>query len=306
MSDRKEHITVCLCTYRRPAMLRKLLERVFAQETEGLFTLSVSVVDNDPARSGRAVVDDFLKRADGAISYSPVPERNLALLRNASVQHSRGDYVAFIDDDEYPDDRWLLLLYRTLHACRADGALGPVVPEFLDPPPAWIVRGKIGERVRLKTGARLDWHQTRMGNALLKRSLLLVPGDPFDPKFRLGAEDDSFFRKLMSQGHVFVWCDEAVVHEQLPAARLTLDYFSRRSRLIGYMTCDYGREERSRPGQLLLFLKSCLMAGISLPALPLFRIRGYHHYAKLVIRYHFHKAVVLTCLGALKIEERDL
>lgn len=302
----KDHITVCLCTYQRPELLRKLLERVFAQRTDGLFTISASVVDNDLELSGKAVIDDLLKNPDSDISYSPVPDKNLALLRNVSVDRSRGEYVAFIDDDEYPADDWLLRLYTTVGEFQADGALGPVVPEYLVPPPSWIVRGKICERARLPTGSRLHWGQTRTGNALLKRSLFLEPGNRFDLKYRLGAEDDGLFQKLMGQGHQFVWCDEAVVFEQVPASRLSLAYYSKRSRLIGYMTYAYYREDRSRFGNAQFFLKSCLAAGIYGALMPVSRVFGYHRYAKLVIKYQFHKAVVLTHLGRLRIERRDI
>ena len=306
MSVRKEHITVCVCTYKRPKQLKKLLDHVFAQKTDDLFSISVSLVDNDPERSAKTIVDCFPPNIRDEIFYTHCADSNLARLRNVSVEHSRGDYVAFIDDDEYPAGDWLLFLHETIRAFHADGALGPVVPEYLDTPPAWVVRGKLCERVRLKTGTRLQWTQTRTGNALLKRSLVLEPGNLFDLKYRLGAEDDSFFQKLMSQGYAFVWCDEAVVHEQIPADRLTLAYFSRRSRLIGHMTYRYYKDARSPFDDFMFSFKSVLAAGVYLGLMPLIRVLGYHHYAKIVIRYHFHKAVIMTRSGKLKIERRDI
>ena len=41
------HVAVCICTYRRPKLLFRLLEALSAQETDGQFTFSVVVVDND-------------------------------------------------------------------------------------------------------------------------------------------------------------------------------------------------------------------------------------------------------------------
>jgi glycosyltransferase involved in cell wall biosynthesis len=303
---RTEHISICLCTFKRPELLKGLLGHLSRQRAGGLFSLSASVVDNDPELSGKPVIDEFSAGGAFDITYTAAPDRNLALLRNISVQHSRGDYVAFIDDDEYPDDDWLLLLLKAVREYRVDGALGPVVPQFLSTPPEWIVRGKLCERIRLPTGTRLRPGQTRTGNALLRRSLFLDPGNLFDLKCRLGGEDDTLFQKLMGRGHEFVWCDEAIVHEQIPAERLTLDYFSRRSRLIGYMTYEYPRDSRSRLGDLLVFGKSCLAAGIFGVLMPFVRIAGYHRYAKLAIRYEFHKAVLLTHLGRLKIDRREI
>ena len=207
MTERSEHITVCICTYKRPELLKKLLDQILLQETQGLFTISVSVVDNDPATSARRVVEAFREKSGGEIVYAHAPDKNLAYLRNLSVANARGDYVAFIDDDESPVANWLSALHQTLHKFQADGVLGPVLPEYLAPPPRWIIRGKICERPRYETGHRLHWWQTRTGNALVKKTLFMDPANLFDLKYRLGAEDDAFFRKLIDKGHVFVWCD---------------------------------------------------------------------------------------------------
>ena len=59
MSDQLPHITVCICTYKRPEMLKRLLTEVSRQETDGRFTVSAVVADNDPAHSGEVIVDEI-------------------------------------------------------------------------------------------------------------------------------------------------------------------------------------------------------------------------------------------------------
>src|SRR5688500_12619771 len=49
------HITVCICTYRREAMLLRLLDGIARQRTDRLFSISVVVADNDAAASARTV-----------------------------------------------------------------------------------------------------------------------------------------------------------------------------------------------------------------------------------------------------------
>jgi len=48
------HITVCICTFKRPELLGQILESVAKQETNGLFTYSVVISDNDRAESARS------------------------------------------------------------------------------------------------------------------------------------------------------------------------------------------------------------------------------------------------------------
>ena len=59
MSDLIQHICVCICTYKRPVLLRRLLEGLGDQDTSRLFTFSIVVVDNDRSESARGVVKDF-------------------------------------------------------------------------------------------------------------------------------------------------------------------------------------------------------------------------------------------------------
>ena len=35
-------------------------------------------------------------------------KQNIALARNKAIENAKGDFIAFIDDDEFPLDQWLL------------------------------------------------------------------------------------------------------------------------------------------------------------------------------------------------------
>src|SRR5262245_8821549 len=97
-------IVVCICTYKRPALLGQLLDALQKQRTDRRFAYSVVVVDNDREQSARAVVDECSRRAAVPIDYYCQPERNIALTRNTAVEHARGSFLAFIDDDEIPGE----------------------------------------------------------------------------------------------------------------------------------------------------------------------------------------------------------
>ena len=50
------HISVCICTFKRPALLAVLLDALGDQVTDGLFTFDIVVVDNDASRSSEVLV----------------------------------------------------------------------------------------------------------------------------------------------------------------------------------------------------------------------------------------------------------
>lgn len=142
MNPPGDHISVCICTYKRPRMLANLLMELENQKTERLFTYSIVVVDNDRAQTAKSIVHDISENSPIGIEYYNEPEKNISLARNRAVQNARGDFIAFIDDDEFPVDTWLLNLYRTKGEYGADGVLGPVKPYFEEEPPPVVEEGE--------------------------------------------------------------------------------------------------------------------------------------------------------------------
>src|SRR5262245_47054838 len=107
MTTGQKDISVCVCTFQRPGLLRKLLERLEEQRTNGRFTFSVVVTDNDSGRSSERVVAEFVATSRIAVTYTCESRQNIALARNEALNHAAGDVVAFIDDDEFPATGWL-------------------------------------------------------------------------------------------------------------------------------------------------------------------------------------------------------
>src|SRR5437667_7889929 len=218
MTNDPKHIIVCICTYRRPRFLKRLLEDLGRQDTNGLFTYSIVVADNDHLQSAKAVVSDFAAASSILVRYCVEPRQNIALARNKAIENAKGDFAAFIDDDEFPTKGWLLTLFKACNEYDVDGVLGPVKPHFDEDPPTWAVRGKFYERATYATGFIIDWTKGRTGNVLLRRRVFEECSEPFKPEFRTG-EDQDFFRRMIEKGRVFIWCNEAVAYEVVPPSR---------------------------------------------------------------------------------------
>src|SRR5579883_2576261 len=133
-------IAICICTFRRPELLSRLLEALGGQETGGKFTFSVIVADNDEAQSAQSTVENSRNRLQFPIVYCVEPCKNIALVRNRALQASTSEFVAFIDDDEFPFGKWLLNLFLTCETHGVSGVLGPVKPYFEQQPPRWLVK----------------------------------------------------------------------------------------------------------------------------------------------------------------------
>ena len=102
MAENVPHISVCICTFRRPHFLNGLLQELDLQKTESSFTFSLIVVDNDASESARETVLQFRNMSPLEVRCFVEPEQNIALARNKALANAKGDFIAFIDDDELP------------------------------------------------------------------------------------------------------------------------------------------------------------------------------------------------------------
>ena len=283
-----QHISVCVPTYRRPALLAKCLDALACQEGD-LFTFSVVVVDNDPERSANSTV---LARTVGSrpIVYRSEPEPNISLARNAAVAAADGDLIAFIDDDEFADRRWLSNMLATLQRTGADGVLGPVLPHFDPKPPEWLVKSGVCMRNSFPTDTELlEPKHMRTGNLLFKRSMVAAVQQPFDPKYgRSGGEDVDFFDRMLKRGRRFAWCDEAPVHEVVPRERQTLKYYLKRALIRGVT------QATMEPVFSLGTAKSIVAVGVYIVVLPIVLATRYHLFVGYLVRFCDHIAKLLA------------
>jgi glycosyltransferase involved in cell wall biosynthesis len=285
----RKSISVCVCTYRRPELLRRLLFELSKQETAGRFSYSIVVADNDRQQSARDIVAEFARRDSVTATYCVEVEQNVALARNKALEHARGDYVAFIDDDEFPAADWLVRMLSACEQFEVDGVLGPVRPFFAERPPAWLIKSGLCERPEYRTGRLLNWRETRTGNVLFRRGILRGPAKPFRREFGNGGEDQDFFRRMMREGRRFVWCNEAVVYEEVPPARWRRQYFLKRA-------LHRGQNER-----LFLDTKSIVKSLLAVPAyaalLPVMGVLGQAALMDCSVRLLDHVGKLLGAVG---------
>lgn len=294
------HICVCICTYRRTAWLRRLLEHLSRQETAGLFTLSAVVADNDNAQSAREVVEPYAPGRSEALSvvYCVEPQKNIALVRNRTLAAAAGDWIAFIDDDEFPEPDWLRRHYDACLKHEATGSLGPVRPHFEVTPPNWVLKSGLYHRPEHDTGYVMPWRECRTGNVLLRRAAVPVDEPPFDARFPNGGEDQDFFRRLIGRSGRFIWCNEAVVHETVPPARWDVQILARRALLRGQNTMKHSRRRAAVAAKSGL---AVVLYGLSLPLLA---CAGRHLYVRYLIKFCDHAGKLMSVLGITLVRDR--
>ena len=299
----RDHISVCVCTFKRPLLLKNLLLMLEDQDTQALFDYSVVVVDNDASASALQTVRALQANSVLMMDYHVEPEQNIALARNKAVQNAKGNFIAFLDDDEYPSKEWLINLYRTCKAYDCDGVLGPVKADYPDDTPEWLVKSRICERETHPTGTILHWSQTRTGNVLFNMSRLHGKGMVFKKEFgRTGGEDIELFKMLMSKGCTFIWCNEAMVRETVLPERWVKSYHFKKYLRIGGLTGEKIRRDHLNP---LLVVKVALSFAAYLILFPFSYLAGEHAYARALIKLAYHFGRLSGLFGWVVLRDRD-
>jgi succinoglycan biosynthesis protein ExoM len=300
----RDHVSVCICTFRRPELLRRLLDAIASQRRDARFSFDVVVVDNDAGRSAESLVRELASRTDLEAIYDVEPHRNISLARNRAVRNASGNLVAFLDDDECPVQDWLVRLYDTWRTSGADGVLGPVVPDYPPEAPAWLTAGRFFDRRRLPTGAPISARDGRTGNVLLRRSILTDGEGWFDPAFgRTGGEDSDFFRRQFAGGRVFVWCDEAVAHETVPPDRWSTSFHLKRYWRSGTIDGEWMRA--GRIPWIAPVAKSLVVLGAGVPLAPFTLLLQKHVRVRVWQKLAYCGATVAALGGVSLLRDRD-
>ena len=307
--SKRPTVAVCAATYRRPHGLERLLygldALVFAEGREP--DLRVIIVDNDPEGSGARVCKDIGSRIRWPLLVEIEPKRGISFARNRALALAgdAAEFIAFIDDDEEPDPRWLDELLRVQAAYQADVVTGPVIPRFCAPPPSWMQRGGFFERPRVPTGTRVDYART--GNVLFRAKLPREANITFNEALALtGGEDTYFFRQLARAGASMVFANEAIVYDWVPPSRANASWLLRREFRLGNSLAIIDREIPGTLGVILVrAAKGIGRIALGLCALPLAVFSGRHAKAAAVraLKGVWRGAGMLTGLCGFRYEE---
>lgn len=222
-------VWVCMLTYRRPEGLAEAIGMLRAQ-LDLVPGGRLLVVDNDEQPSASEAVAEAAG-GDVRVRYVHEPTPGIAAARNRALGEAGPEaIVVFIDDDEQPSEKWLPTLLACWEETGAAAVVGPVVSTFAPEPDPWIIAGGFFQRLRHATGNVVTTAATN--NLLL--DMARVGTLRFDLGFGLsGGSDTVFTRTLSAAGGRIVWCDEAPVHDLVPADRATRAWVRARASRIG-------------------------------------------------------------------------
>jgi len=219
-------IDICICTFRRPE-LADTLRSIAALEKPAGFEIGVVIADNDDGPTAQELVKILAQELKLPIRYRHAPARNISVARNACLDASVSDFVAFIDDDETASAGWLVELMAAADAKGATAVLGPVRAHYRQDAPAWMRKGDFHSTLPVWVRGEIRTGYTC--NVLLRMADASLRGRRFSlARGQTGGEDTEFFDQMVKAGGRIAFAPDAFVDELVPRARAAFDWLRRR------------------------------------------------------------------------------
>lgn len=230
-------ITVCICTFKRNPLLKRLLKSLVDIELQSLagHDIDILVINNFPNPDTPELCQQAASELSLPLRCIEEARPGLVNARNRAVAEAlaaNADAIAFLDDDDLPDRDWLAQLVAVYSDAGADIVAGN--RRFADPPP-WS-EGAAERRERKSAEKQVGSGRIPRGaatcNVLIGRNILLelsAQETVFRSAFTLsGGEDKDFFLRAARQGAKIVFAPQSFVTQFNEELRYTLSGCYRR------------------------------------------------------------------------------
>jgi succinoglycan biosynthesis protein ExoM len=223
----RANVDICICTYRRRTIIATLQGIAAQQNCDGI-AVKVLVADNAAEAEARAVIVKAGEQLGLALRYLHAPANNISIARNACLNAGRGEWIAFLDDDESPTPTWLAELMGEAKRGDWDAVLGPVQALYPETAPQWLRTGDFHSTLPVWKRGQIETGYT--GNVLLRRKVIEEHRLQFRPDLgRSGGEDVDFFYRFHDARGRIGFAAKALVYEPVPLERTRLPWLLKRS-----------------------------------------------------------------------------
>lgn len=237
-------VSVIICTYNNVKCLKKaILSLVDQTLDQNLYELLV--VDNNSSDETISQVGSFQhKFSHLKIRLIKELKQGLGYARNNGLVSSKGEYVAFMDDDAMADRCWLEKAVKIMEDSKLKpmAAGGVILPFYEEKKPDWFKDSyetrSWGEKERF-----LEGRESLSGSNMIIRRVEAIKYGGFDNKVGMKGdylsvgEETSLFERIrnnIGENNIFYYSPKLIIYHQVAAYKMTVIYQLNRSLAAGY------------------------------------------------------------------------
>lgn len=237
-------IDVIIATHNRASLLERAVRSILENKRELPFDYTITIVDNNSSDETPQVVARLAQESGGHVRYLHEPRQGKSFAVNAGISATKGDVIAFADDDQRMGKEWLGAICQAI-ADGYDYVTGPVYGEWKVEPPEWYdnrLHGVLsifeGGDERVPHEADESQHGFSGGNGAVRRSVIeRIGGYHIELGKHAGkfvmCEDGELFIRFKRSGFRGIYEPRMKVFHLVLRERVTKKYFRRWHRGYG-------------------------------------------------------------------------
>lgn len=240
-STAKTKISIIIPSFNRADYLDGALETLTQQETDGRFDYEVVIVDNASKDNTQKVVEAFAETSPVTVRYLHESKPGDAPPRNKGIRESDGEWLAFFDDDQFAERRWLLNMLDAAEGHETQVVGGPVHLNLEDNVIAQLSPACKSTLREMKPYRDDQPYETHVipgtGNMMVARSLFDKIG-LFEEDIKEGGSDWKLIEDARAHGVTPWYASKAKIRHRVEENRMTPAYFCWDSRNGGVSQAD--------------------------------------------------------------------
>jgi len=193
-------ISVLVCSYNGSSTIRDTMEGLLKLDYSNF---EVIIVNDGSTDNLQDIVTEY------PFQLINTQNQGLSSARNTALMHAKGEIVAYIDDDAYPDPHWLRYIAYAYQTSNHAGIGGPNIAPDDDGPIATCVTHAPGGPVHVLLSDEIAEHIPGC-NMSFRRDVLLDIGG-FDPVFRAAGDDVDICWRIQHSGRTIGYHPSALV-----------------------------------------------------------------------------------------------
>jgi glycosyltransferase involved in cell wall biosynthesis len=196
------------------------------------------LIDNNSTDATREIGERIAARDGDRVRYMNEPSQGHPLAKNRGVRESRGEIIAFVDDDLLFAPGWLSALEAAFERHLGIACVGgKVLPRFEGERPAWLLEEMLwiyGVTHYGDEAKEIRFPDVPIGcNMAFRRSVFERIGTFHGalgrkPGSLLSGDEDHFLLRAERAGLTTLYAPNMVVFHRIPPARMTRDWVLRR------------------------------------------------------------------------------
>lgn len=239
-------ITVIICCYNGESRIGTVLEKIISQDQVERFVREVIVVDNCSTDRTKEIILEYSEQSvQIPIRYVYENHSGLSHARKKGITECTTEWIAFLDDDNYIEDKWFEYVYDYIDKHPKVGVFnGAVIPLLLEEASQEdIFRLKASIKVlacthysvgELQKNPRTPFRnpigagmviKTKPLKELVEKGWLNSAGRTKDNLS--SGEDGEMAFWVKEKGYDFGFCPQAVLYHGIPQTRLRDEYLNR-------------------------------------------------------------------------------